>query len=248
MTGRRAVVGLSLLCALAFSAFGAASASAVGTTAFTCVKGGGSKDFKDAHCKEGVAAGTGEYGHVAFTETTDVSVTNDTTGTTLPITLVFTSFGIGTEIKCTTVSGESGGLKVKNLTNEKGEMHVTGPSIVLVYAGCSVPKPKNCQIASLAMGLTGTSFDSAEGKGLKFTGSAIEQGITTFIIENKGGTCATANVYSLKGTVNGSVSGATLAFSPGNDSLLVNSSPADLSGTVTTKNTASGTPISITTE
>jgi len=41
MTGRRALVGLSLICALAFTAFSAASASAAptteGTTAYTCV-------------------------------------------------------------------------------------------------------------------------------------------------------------------------------------------------------------------
>lgn len=53
-----------------FSAIAAQSAMAItGTTAFTCVSNGGAKDFKDAHCKEAVAAGTGSFGHVGIAET-----------------------------------------------------------------------------------------------------------------------------------------------------------------------------------
>jgi hypothetical protein len=54
MIGRRAVVSLSLLSALLFSAFAAQSASATkatNTTTFTCVKGTpGTEQFEDAHC------------------------------------------------------------------------------------------------------------------------------------------------------------------------------------------------------
>ena len=84
MIGRRATVGLSLLCALAFCAFAAQSASAakaVNTTAFTCVEGA-TKDFSDAHCDTKVTAGTGQYGHVVIPQgtTTEVVGENTTTG------------------------------------------------------------------------------------------------------------------------------------------------------------------------
>ena len=86
MTGRRAVIGLSLLGALLVCAFAAQSASAnVATTskritAVTCVKGGGLKDFSKTHCDPGdtVEAGKGEFGHVAINgETKEVDATNE---------------------------------------------------------------------------------------------------------------------------------------------------------------------------
>jgi hypothetical protein len=56
MTGRRAIIGLSLICALAFAAFGAANASALGTTQFTCKPGTGA-GFSEAHCTSAVPSG-----------------------------------------------------------------------------------------------------------------------------------------------------------------------------------------------
>jgi hypothetical protein len=51
MYGRRAVVGLSLLCALVFCAFAAPSAQALkGTTITTCKQVGSGATFQDEHC------------------------------------------------------------------------------------------------------------------------------------------------------------------------------------------------------
>src|SRR5689334_16146452 len=79
---RRSAVGLSLICALVFCALSAQSASAAegkNTTAFECVKGGGAKDFSDAHCDNNVGAGKGEYGHVVLTlnEKVSISISNE---------------------------------------------------------------------------------------------------------------------------------------------------------------------------
>ena len=85
MIGRKAVIGLSLLSALLFSAFAVQSASALvvkvskNTTAFTCVKTEPNKgDLKDAHCDEKVDPNKGEYKHdaIALNTTTTVAATN----------------------------------------------------------------------------------------------------------------------------------------------------------------------------
>ncbi len=146
MNGRRAVIGLSLLCALLFSAFAVQSASAtVGTTAFTCVSGGGEKDFADAHCDEPKAGGG--FGHVAIGEsTTLVELTNAKTAnkTTEAKHALFksTSGGIAIEITCTTAQGEA---SLKNIAKgPDGGMAVEGKEGgTLNFSGCKMPKPVN---------------------------------------------------------------------------------------------------------
>ncbi len=148
MNGRRAVIGLSLLCALLFSAFAVQSASAtVGTTAFTCVKDKGNEDFADAHCDEGIGAGNGDYGHVAIGEeetTVEVSNTKTANKTTEAKHAIFksTSGGIALEITCATATGEG---KLKNIAaGPDGGMAVEGKAGgVITLSGCKMPKPLN---------------------------------------------------------------------------------------------------------
>ena len=79
MNGRRAIVGLCLLCAMAFSAFAAQSAMAAkGTTLFTCVEGG-TKDFANADCN--VQPGT-KFGHVEVAQ--DLTTHTKYVSTTTP--------------------------------------------------------------------------------------------------------------------------------------------------------------------
>jgi hypothetical protein len=73
MHGRRAIVGLCMLCALLVSAFAAQSASAVtkGTTLFTCVAAQvpgpeTTKGFSDAHCKVPTENKAGQLSNVKF--------------------------------------------------------------------------------------------------------------------------------------------------------------------------------------
>jgi hypothetical protein len=72
MTGRRAVIGLSLLCALAFSAIAATGASAENKTgtAFTCVPTEGGVGFSKEHCSAGDAVASGaKFKHVEIPPT-----------------------------------------------------------------------------------------------------------------------------------------------------------------------------------
>ena len=82
MTGRRAVIGLCMLCALLVSALAAQGASAAGLTAFTCKKGTGDTgaQFTKEHCKPS-ESGSGEYGHFKITENevTHATLSNEKT-------------------------------------------------------------------------------------------------------------------------------------------------------------------------
>lgn len=151
MIGRRITVGVSLLCTLLFSATAVQSASAVkavNTTAVTCVENGGSKDFKDAHCDEKVAAGTGKFGHVAIEagKTTTVVVTNEKTknGTTetTPTTFKGTAFGAKLEGSCQTVTGEG---TFKNEEPEPG-VHTGSGTGSIKATNCKVDKPTKCTV------------------------------------------------------------------------------------------------------
>jgi hypothetical protein len=85
MIGRRAVIGLSLLCALAFSAIAVASASAETktTTAFTCVKAEGGKGFSKEHCAAADAVNEKaafKHEEIKPGSWTTIEATNDKTG------------------------------------------------------------------------------------------------------------------------------------------------------------------------
>ena len=150
MIGRRAAVGLSLLCALVLCAFAAQSASAakaVNTTAFTCVAGAGQKDFSDAHCDTKVTAGTGKFGHeaVALNETKSLDADNETTGgATNPIVLLGKALGAATEITCSSMNTNTGGSAVHNVEAEK--KHTMTGNGAAEFTECSVQKPAKCDV------------------------------------------------------------------------------------------------------
>jgi hypothetical protein len=138
MNGRRAVIGLSLLCALLFSAFAVPSAfAAKGTTAFTCVKEG--KEFRGEHC---LSTGTAalEFFHKAIavgtkteTEGTNEKTANTTGSATEPL-LTLSLAGSQWEITCETEAATG------TITNELVEkvMRVKGEKIVIKYTNCVV--------------------------------------------------------------------------------------------------------------
>jgi hypothetical protein len=156
MNGRRAVIGLCMLCALMLSGVAAQSASAVtkGTTAFTCKKGVGvgPETFAKEHCKK--SDGPGEYGHFEFKEkenentTTEIEVTNAKTNaaTNGPETTLFqeTIGGVPLELQGKTVTGTG------TLTNKKdpttGEHYIEGTA-TYAYHEVTVTKPeKGCKV------------------------------------------------------------------------------------------------------
>lgn len=149
MHRRRASAGLLLLCALVFCAFAAQSASAApakNTTAFTCVEGGGQKDFLDPHCDQKVVAGQGKFGHIPIplNQTTEITVTNAKTKNetieSSPTVFKFILGGKPIEISCKTVHGIGTMHNVEPLLKEH---KVTG-TLTVKATECKVLKPLKC--------------------------------------------------------------------------------------------------------
>lgn len=141
------LTGALVLCA--FVAQTAWAEVAKNTTAFTCVKGGGSKDFKDAHCDEKVETGKGEYGHVAIEngKTTEVVTVNEKTvnKTTESSTGVLkgTLAGVTVEISCQSFKGEGTFVQEEpGLKQHTG--HGSGTTSISM---CAVNKPAKCTVA-----------------------------------------------------------------------------------------------------
>jgi len=252
MTGRKAAVGLALLCALAFSAIAAGNASA-GQTAFTCVKESGTKGFKDEHCKEPTeVASEVKFVHkeIAPKTATGFVSTNDTTGTTDNAVLTATLGGVAIEIVCTKV--ESTGT----LTNEEvgGVMRNIGKEITILYSGCTVPKPKvtpACEVRdSVAkeagkIHVTGLKSTTTEKEGklaVEFSPASGENYVTLEILN-----CAVKGTYPITGTAVGTASGATLLFEPGDSNLKLGEVAAKLTQVATVRMSGTGgNPISLT--
>lgn len=204
MIGRRTAVGLSLLCALLFSAIAVQSASAVPstkTTAFTCVKGGGGLDFSDAHCDKKVAGGTGEYGHepIKNNETTDITVDNSTTGGgKSPAVLKGKAFGAATEISCETVHGEG---TIHN-TEPSAEKHTVTGTITVLYKDCTVLKPAKCSVTEPIE--VKAEFHGVEGLGPNKDTMGVE------FFPHGGGSTFVSIQYTNKGAESCALNGKTL--------------------------------------
>jgi hypothetical protein len=241
----KGLLGLSLLCALAFCAFGAANASAAGTTAFTCVPFGGEEDFEDPHCDNNVGAGNGEYGHVeiASGSPTTVTGTNNKTGSeTSSLKMKGNIGGTVVEFMCENVHVHG------TLTNNAGPpMKVTGTGS-LTASECMLMVPaaqtSNCTVTVAVAG--------GESETVGMENVLIPMGEPSFtevtVADAPGKSCAKA----LKGTfpVGGSAkvtglgtgatptfSGATLHFTTADtaSTLTFAGHPAELEGTLTFK-------------
>jgi hypothetical protein len=267
MIGRRSIVGLSLLCALFFCAFAAQSASAAGTTAFTCAPNGGAKDFSDAHCDNPVTPGTGSFGHVAITTETLVQLTNDKTAEN---TTNHTPFALTGElalapakITCTHANGEA------KLINEEvgGVMQTKGQEGGFVnFTTCTVHEPLNCTvkepIVAKGSSITKTNLGASGNEmGLEFKPPA---GSTVFTeITFEGASCGlkgktfkvegTAIATGRRGSTNAvTSSGATYEFTNAmtKSTLKLGGKPAEVSGILTiamTNGTTTENAITLTT-
>jgi hypothetical protein len=215
MIGRKTVIGLSLLCALVFSAFAASSAMAVnGTTAFTCVEkselGAG---FSDAHCKTAVPSGA-KFIHVEIKQDEETifhatnAKTNSTTTGAEPAILKGSPLGIETEISCSTVTSHG---KITNRLNATKEHRIEGSVITIKYTGCKVTKPAGCVIPKeeiLVEGIKATT----EGQEMNVKYSP-EVGTTFVTITFEKCTNPLANgKHEVKGTARAQPEGATLVF------------------------------------
>ncbi|HET7444296.1 MAG TPA: hypothetical protein VFJ57_06530 [Solirubrobacterales bacterium] len=213
MNGHRSVVGLCLLCALAFSAFAAqfAAAATNGTTAFTCKNEGPGHAFSKAHCAPADAVG-GEYEHVAIPEGTSTQVVG-TAGTTegaKEVTkLKGTLAGVVVEIQAKGLDLEG---TLTNSKAESGEHFVHGEGkVIYTEASVTAPAGKGCKVKG---GKVETkqivSTSAGQGDALNFT-PASGTTFTEFAIEG----CSISGLnhtFPVSGSVSGATDGATIKF------------------------------------
>jgi hypothetical protein len=262
MTGRRAAVGLSLLCALVFSAFAAQSASALGTTAFTCkpfVGVAGSKGFSDEHCEKAAEGISVKFVHEAFAGATGVVGTNEKTAseTTKSTTAVLHTITVGLEvtIECKKVSS-TGTLENKEIENaeKQKEMVAAGSAVTISYSECTVSKPLKagveiCQVKEPIV----AKANSTTVKQENVTFSPSGANFTEITLENKAPeVCTIKGTFPITGNAIGkpagpaTAPGATLVFT-GEGSLKFGASAASLTATETIRMSgAGGNPISLT--
>jgi len=134
------MIGLSLLCALLLSVIAAATASAEGTTAFTCkaTKAGGA-GFSDEHCTKAVSTGA-TFSHEEIppgTATKFKSTNNETGSTTSTFRFKGTLAGVAFELSATGVVSEG------TITNEVLDdvMQSVGKEITVHFTGVKVTAP-----------------------------------------------------------------------------------------------------------
>ncbi|HET7444462.1 MAG TPA: hypothetical protein VFJ57_07370 [Solirubrobacterales bacterium] len=209
MIGRKSIIGVSVLCALALSVLGVTSASAA-QRAYTCTKNVTdlAKQFKDAHCEtQGTPPQT--YGHLLITTAnTATHISNAKTASSTTAAAVSklkgALSGVETEVQCTGLTG--GGA----LTNAAESVSGTA---TLEYSGCTVTKPagKGCVVKGGAItteSLAATTVGQAAGN-LKIT-PAGETNFAVIPIE-KCSIEALNNNFPVTGSVVVTVTGATLS-------------------------------------
>jgi hypothetical protein len=205
MIGRKSVIGIAVLCALAVSAFAAASASAE-QRAYTCDSSAAVKEFKDAHCLTKVESGA-TVGHTLLPETstaitgTNANTTEETKAAAVSKLLGALS-GVVTEVQCTTLGGTG------SLTNAAASVSGTG---TIEYTGCTVTKPagKGCVVTGGAVTtkeLSATTAGQAANK-LKFTPKEGTEFATVPI--EKCETASLNNKFPVTGSLIADTSGAT---------------------------------------
>jgi hypothetical protein len=257
-----------MLCALAFCAFAAQSASAKGTTAFTCSESATTKDFADEHCDREVGPPEGKWGHVEIAENTETEVefTNaKTKNETLEATPAILKGEVAlakSEITCKKVTGTG---TLKNIKDAGGVMQNEGKLIKVEYSECTVQKPAKCKVKEpIVVNATSITKETLGASGTEM-GTELKPAAGAFAeitFENLG-----AEVCSLKGTtakVEGtavgtgsrgsaetvSSSGGTLLFtnSMTKETLKFGGNPAEFQNTITTTmKEVGGKPITYTT-
>jgi hypothetical protein len=210
MIGRKSVVALAVLCALAISAFSVASASA--TTAFTCSAAAPTLDKLGAHCLTPTGV-TKNFGHIGFTGTTEIDGSNEKTASETTArstqTLAGTLSGVATELSCGIVEKKPG--TIASMTNKEepvGTMIAHGEG-TLTYKECVVLKP------------AGKSCVVKEEMVTTELLTAISEGASTLAFKPKAGTTfagitiekctveALNNTFPVTGTLKAKVEGAT---------------------------------------
>jgi hypothetical protein len=204
MIGRKSVVGIAVLCALALSAFVTANASAE-QRAWACSPSAAQKPFTDAHCINAVPEQS-KFGHVEIASPTSIEATNAATASNTTAAAVSklkgALSGVVTEVQCTGLTGTG------SLTNAASSVTGTG---VIEYTGCSVTAPagKGCVVTGgkvTTKTLKGTTVGQAANK-LKFEPNSGTEFATVPIESCSIGSLN--NKFPVTGSVVADVNGAT---------------------------------------
>jgi hypothetical protein len=256
MIGRKSVLGLALISVLAICAIGAQGASAAWetakhTTAFTCVKGGGSLDFAkgDSHCSGAqVTPGTGEYGHVTIASGTKTTVetSNETTGGARePSILTGSLFGVAVKITCNKTENGPNESYLENVLT--GTDHDVVGTVSVNFRECTVTG--NGATCKVKEPVVTNSFVKAQEepttKNMALLFSPDPEGGAYATIGFEGG-CVVFST-EVKGQARGTAEGATLNFKAEDEELTAFGSKATFTGKFTTKMSGGGNPISLTT-
>jgi hypothetical protein len=149
MNGRKAIVGLSLLSALAFCAFAAPSAMALnGTTAFKCIHTIPSgEEFSDEHCTSAQtgSAGFTEMGLTPGTSTNITASNSSTEGKVVNAKLKGVVTGVAFELEAASFTSCATNDTAENKLNGSGQGEAVG-----IFCGefskVVVIKPTKCEI------------------------------------------------------------------------------------------------------
>jgi hypothetical protein len=264
MNGRRfslvLLLALAGCAAVAQGAVAQVGTQAVNTTAFTCVEGGGLKDFKDAHCDEFVGTEKGKFGHVAISkdQKTEIAVSQEGSSK-----FNGTLIGVNTEVICNKSASVAGKSVIDNV--EVSGKHITTGTLQITLSECTVLKPSKCIVTDTVLT---ADFQGVEGlkpgsndMGLELVGEGEEKTFGELIFHDKGAEkCAISNMtkpYKLKGSAiaTGKVAqgnkqtGATWVLEDANEmeTLEASAKKASLAGTFTLSMAGGGNPIALTT-
>jgi hypothetical protein len=218
MSLSKRTIGLLALCVLALGAFAAqAGAATNGTTAFTC-KETGEGNFTKAHCAA-ADTGAGKFSHVAIPQntTTEVSGSNEKTGSETTASTPAIIKTAATGIASVYTFEASGVTAAGTLTNEiVGTEHVARGTLTFTYTGVKVTSPAEtgCKVkgekietAPLAVTTAGQGMEIqlAPAEGAKFLEFTVE-GCSKAVLNTKG---------TVNGNINATLDGATLKLSEG---------------------------------
>jgi hypothetical protein len=253
MTGRKALVGLLLLSALAIGAFFAPSAAA--STAFTCEPVATGAEFQDEHCTTPQVGGAGfRHSEIAPNVATEIVATNaataaaTTTHTTAVLHGVLSTIPV--TITCTKVSATG------TLMNTPGPPMKVSGSVLISFSECTTHiegTKTNCKAKEpISASANVVTVVEGEESYVKVTGAGAGELFVSLTFENNGAEVCpkgitALNPYKVTGSVIGTPKGATLEFKEKepHTTLKLGGNAAELTGILTLR-MKEGNPISLT--
>lgn len=224
MSGKRAVLGLSLLCALLVSAWTASSTAAgeakIITTHFRCKEqpspAGDAEGFSDEHCTVAATGKNVKFEHAesfpnrTFRATASNEKTAESTKKSTELVLTGKTKGVNGEIGCTTVhqEGEVGNIPGPPMAawGEFHETKIAGCTTkgFLAFLGCEVGEGEIVVAEKLVSGTTPNSMEVVYEP---------KKGEVVGIFAIEGTECKTpAGNYTIEGSFAGIPNGATMEF------------------------------------